>query len=154
MHWEINVNLVLDEILRKKNFTVYPSLDILFLLTMIWVNTSFLMTHINYFLRNLNHVRKCTFCASRFAVWDLSSTASSSHKVSGFTEAVIKMNFWISHDLVHLIILSSKRRFCVYFWWAQAFHCFFHIWYILFLTKDGNKVILGLANFLLRKPLS
>ena len=49
--------------------------------------------------------------------------ASSNFKAPGFTEAVMQMNFWITHDLAHLSILSSSWHFCVYFRQAQAFRC-------------------------------
>ena len=42
---------------------------------------------------------------------------------SEFAKTVIQMNFWLSHDLVYLNILSSSWHFCVYFWRAQAFRC-------------------------------
>ena len=48
---------------------------------------------------------------------------SSSFKATGFTEAVMQTNFWISQNLVDLSTLSSSWHFCVYFWWAQAFRC-------------------------------
>ena len=48
--------------------------------------------------------------------------AFSNFKAPGFTEAVMQMNFWITHDLAHLNTLSSSyRHFCVYFRQAQAF---------------------------------
>ena len=46
--------------------------------------------------------------------------ASADFKASGFTDAVMQMNFWISHDLLHLNIPGSSLQFCVYFWRAQA----------------------------------
>ena len=49
--------------------------------------------------------------------------ASSNFKAPGFTEAVMQMNFWITHYLVHLNTLSSSWYFCVYFRQAQAFPC-------------------------------
>ena len=97
------------------------------------------------------------FCEHLF-YWTPSVAASSKNKASGFTETVMQMNFWISHDLVHLIILSSSWRFRGFFLASTSFplhlDSFFHIWYICFLTKDGNKLILALADFPLRKPLS
>ena len=51
--------------------------------------------------------------------------ASSNFKATGFTEAVMQMNFQISQDLLHLNIPSSSWYFCVYFWRAQAF--FLHL---------------------------
>ena len=53
--------------------------------------------------------------------WTPQVAASSNFKASGFTVAVIQMNFWISHDFIHLNTLSSSWHFCVYFWQAQAF---------------------------------
>ena len=47
--------------------------------------------------------------------------ASSNFKASGFTETVMQMSFLISHDLLHLNIVSCSWHFCVYFWLAQAF---------------------------------
>ena len=47
-------------------------------------------------------------------------TTSSNFKATGFTEAVMQMNFQISQDLLHLNIPSSSWHFCVYFWQAQA----------------------------------
>ena len=38
-------------------------------------------------------------------------------------EAVMQMNFWITHDLSHLNTLSSGWHFCVYFRQVQAFRC-------------------------------
>ena len=55
--------------------------------------------------------------------WTPSVAISSNFKASGFTEAVMQMNFWISHDLDHLSTQSSSCDFCVCFWQAQAFHC-------------------------------
>ena len=49
--------------------------------------------------------------------------ASSNFKAAGFTEAVMQMNFWITHGLAHLSTLSSNWHFCVYFRQAQAFRC-------------------------------
>ena len=49
--------------------------------------------------------------------------ASSNFKAAGFTEAVMQMNFWITHGLAHLNTLSSNWHFCVYFRQAQAFRC-------------------------------
>ena len=49
--------------------------------------------------------------------------ASSNFKAPGFTEAVMQMNFWITHYLAHLNTLSSSWYFCVYFRQAQAFPC-------------------------------
>ena len=51
--------------------------------------------------------------------------ASCNFKATGFTEAVMQMNFQISQDLLHLNIPSSSWHFCVYFWRAQAF--FLHL---------------------------
>ena len=47
--------------------------------------------------------------------------AFSNFKAPGFTEAVMQMNVWITHDLVHLSILSCSWHFCIYFPQAQAF---------------------------------
>ena len=44
-------------------------------------------------------------------------------QASGFTEAVMQMNFWITHNLAHLSILSSSWHFCVYLRQAQVFCC-------------------------------
>ena len=55
--------------------------------------------------------------------WTPPVAASSSFKASGFTEAVMQMNFWISHDLFHPKTLSSTWHFCVYFRQAQTFRC-------------------------------
>ena len=67
----------------------------------------------------------------------------------------MQVNFWISHDLVYLNTLSSTWHCCVDFCRAQAFRCIctasFTFDICFFLTKkDGNKLILGLAYFLLR----
>ena len=58
-----------------------------------------------------------------FCYWTPPVVAFSNFKVPGFTEAVMQMNFWITHDLAHLSILSSSWHFCVYFRQAQAFRC-------------------------------
>ena len=55
--------------------------------------------------------------------WTLPVVAFSNFKAPGFTETVMQMNFWITHDLAHLSILSSSWHFCVYFRQAQAFRC-------------------------------
>ena len=55
--------------------------------------------------------------------WTPPMVAFSNFKASGFTEAVMQMNFWITHDLPHLSILSSSWHFCVYLRQAQAFCC-------------------------------
>ena len=55
--------------------------------------------------------------------WTPPVVAFSNFKAPGFTEAVMQMNFWITHDLAHLNTLSSSWHFCVYFRQAQAFHC-------------------------------
>ena len=47
--------------------------------------------------------------------WRPPVAVSSNFKATGFTEAVMQMNFKISHDLLHLNILSSTWHFCVYF---------------------------------------
>ena len=55
--------------------------------------------------------------------WTPPVVAFSNFKAPGFTEAVMQMNFWITHDLAHLSILSCSWYFCVYFRQAQAFRC-------------------------------
>ena len=62
--------------------------------------------------------------------------ASSNFDASGFTEAVMQTNFYISHDLLHLNILSFSWHFCVYFGehklsfyistalWLKKYDCF------------------------------
>ena len=55
--------------------------------------------------------------------WTPSVFAFFSFKAPGLTEAVMQMNFWITHDLAYLSILSSSWHFCVYFRQAQAFRC-------------------------------
>ena len=88
--------------------------------------------------------------------------ASSKFKGSGFTEAVMQMNFWITHDLVIstllvlvgiIVFIFGKHKFSVF---QLHLDGFFNIWYsILFLKKkDRNKAILGSVKFLLRKTLS
>ena len=46
--------------------------------------------------------------------WTPPVAASSKFKGSGFTEAVMQMNFWITHDLVHLNTLSSSWHYCLF----------------------------------------
>ena len=55
--------------------------------------------------------------------WTPLVVASSNFKAPGFTQAVMQMNFWNTHDLAHLNTLSSSWHFCVYFQQAQAFCC-------------------------------
>ena len=55
--------------------------------------------------------------------WTPPVATSSYFKTSGFAEAVMQMNFWISYDVVHLKIFSSSWHFCVCFWRAQTFRC-------------------------------
>ena len=55
--------------------------------------------------------------------WTPPVVAFSNFKAPGFTEAVMQMNFWITHDLAHLNTLSSSWHFCVYFRQSQAFRC-------------------------------
>ena len=89
-----------------------------------------------------------------FFYWTPPVVVFSNFKAPGFTEAVMEMNFWITHDLVHLRILSSSWHFCVYLWQAQAFRCISTAYYTFLTKKDRNKLILESANFLLRKLLS
>ena len=91
--------------------------------------------------------------------WTPPVVAFSNFKAPGFTEAVIQMNFWITHGLAHLNTLSYSLHFYVYFRQAQAFCCILTASLtsdiLYFLTKkDRNKLTLGSANFFLRKPLS
>ena len=94
--------------------------------------------------------------------WTPPVAASSKFKGSGFTEAVMQMNFWITHDLVIstllvlvgiIVFIFGKHKFSVF---QLHLDGFFNIWYsILFLKKkDRNKAILGSVKFLLRKTLS
>ena len=55
--------------------------------------------------------------------WTPPLVAFSNFKVPRFTEAVMLMNFWITHDIAYLSTLSSSWHFCVYFRQAQAFRC-------------------------------
>ena len=55
--------------------------------------------------------------------WTPLVVASSNFKAPGFTQAVMQMNFWNTHDLAHLNTLSSSWHFCVYFRQSQAFRC-------------------------------
>ena len=76
-------------------------------------------------------------------------TASSNFKASGFTEAVMQMDFWISHELVQLNTLSSSWHLCVYFWRVQAFRyistaSFTFNTYSFLIKKYGNRLKLGL----------
>ena len=71
---------------------------------------------------------------------------AASSKASGFTEAVMQMNFWISHDLVHLKTFRSNWHFWHYFWRTHASRRLLY-WYILFLTKKGwNKLIFWISQ--------
>ena len=70
----------------------------------------------------------CQFCKifkNTFFYWTPPVVAFSNFKANGFTEAVIQMYFWITHDL------SSNWHFCVYF-------C-----YTLSTKNDRNKLLLG-----------
>ena len=65
----------------------------------------------------------CKIFKSTSFYWTPPVAASSYYKTSGFTEAVMQMNFWTSYNLVHINILSSNWHFCVCFWRPQAFFC-------------------------------
>ena len=64
--------------------------------------------------------------------WTPPVVAFSNFKAPGFTEAVMQMNFWITHDLAHPSILSSSWRL---FSASTSFPLhpdgFFHIRYII-----------------------
>ena len=107
----------------------------------------------------------CQFCKifkSNFLYWTPPVAVSSSFKATGFTVVVMQTNFWIIQNLVDLNTYSSSRHF----WFLRLFLVstsfplylggFFNISYnILFLTTtDRSKLIPGLSNFLLCKPLS
>ena len=49
----------------------------------------------------------------QFFYWTPSVAVSSSFKATGFTEAVMQTNFWISQNLVDLNTFSSSWHFCV-----------------------------------------
>ena len=55
--------------------------------------------------------------------WTPLVVASSNFKGIEFTQAVMQINFWVTHDFAHLNTLSSSWHFCVYFCQAQAFCC-------------------------------
>ena len=55
--------------------------------------------------------------------WTSPVVALANFKDPGLTEAVMQMNFWITHYLAQLIIISSSWHFCVNFRQVQAFHC-------------------------------
>ena len=64
-----------------------------------------------------------------------------------------QMNFWISHDLLHLSIFSSSWHFCINFWRAQALlfyldgHVVEEIWRIWFVTWPQNWSITWLFGW-------
>ena len=74
-------------------------------------------TDTNVFLSILQNFQE------QFFYWTPLMAVSSSFKATGFTEAVMQTNFWISQNLVDLNTLSSSWDFCVYFWLAQALRC-------------------------------
>ena len=91
--------------------------------------------------------------------WTPPVVAFSNFKAPGFTEAVIQMNFWITHGLAHLNTLSYSLHFYFYFYFfvflfsaSTSFllhHDFFNIRHIILFWQRRMEI-----NWYLHQPIS